>query len=234
MTSFSRQEGMEIYINGPPVRVLFEEVKPNVAGRHVAAALKRYLITGAFVLAPLVITLYILTSGFSLLDRLLGAVVARLLGHPVPGAGAVLTILLTLMVGIIATNVIGRRLIAFGERVLARIPVVRAIYVSVKQLLEAFTVSNRAGFQRVVLVEHPRPGLWAIGFVTSRGATALGESLGRSVTTVFIPTAPNPTSGFLVVVPDEEVIPLSISIEEAFKAIVSGGIVWSGEEKRPN
>lgn len=208
--------------------------KPTVTGRRIAAALKRYLITGAFVLAPLVITLYILTSGFALLDRFLGSVVARVLGDSVTGAGAVLTILLTLFVGMIATNVVGRRLIALGERLLERIPVVRAIYVSVKQLIEAFTVSNRAGFQRVVLVEYPRPGMWAIGFVTSRGAAALTERLDRSVTTVFVPTAPNPTSGFLVVVPDDQVIPLSISVEEAFKAIVSGGIVWSGEGKRPN
>lgn len=187
---------------------------------------KRYLLTGIFVLAPLAITVYILTSGFSLIDRFLGGVVVHLLGRHVVGAGAVLTLVLTLVVGMVATNVMGRRLIAFAEGVVERIPIVRTIYVSVKQLIDAFSVNSRSGFKRVVLVQYPRQGLWSIGFVTSKGEGVSDQRLPADLATVFVPTAPNPTSGFLLLTSADQLIELDMSVEEAFKVILSGGMVW--------
>lgn len=190
-------------------------------GQH----LRRYLVTGIFVLAPLTVTAYLLFTGFSIVDRLLGTVVAQLVGHNIPGIGALLTLLLTLMVGMVATNVMGRRLIAFGEALFARIPIVRAVYLSVKQLVDAFSVESMAGFRRVVMIEYPRRGIWSIGFVTSKGVGQLHERFGDDYSTVFIPTSPNPTSGFMLAVPDRDLVPLDMPVETAFKIIVSGGIV---------
>lgn len=205
-----------------------------MARGRFGTVVKRYLLTGALVLAPLAVTVYILTSGFAILDRFLGSVVARLLGHHVTGAGAVLTIALTVFVGMIATNVVGRRLIAYTESLLARIPVVRSVYVSVKQLIDAFSVNSRSGFSRAVLVEYPRKDVWSIGFVTSKGDGVKRDLLPSDVATVFVPTSPNPTSGFLIIVAEEELVPLDMSVEAAFKVILSGGMVWGPQDRQPS
>ncbi len=205
-----------------------------MARSRLGILFKRYLLAGVLVLAPLAVTVYILTSGFTILDRFLGSVVARLLGHHVTGAGAVLTVLLTVLAGMIATNVVGRRLIHFTETLLARIPVVRSVYVGVKQVLDAFSVNSRAGFSRAVLVEYPRKDAWSIGFVTSKGDGVKRDSLPPNVASVFVPTSPNPTSGFLIIVSEEDLVPLDMSVEAAFKVILSGGMVWGSQENHPS
>jgi len=185
-------------------------------------------------LTPLAVTVYILLSGFTFLDNFLGGVVARLVGRHIPGAGAVLTIALTIVVGMIATNVVGRRLIAFGEALLKKIPVVSAVYSSVKQLFDAFAAQNRSGFKRVVLAEFPRKGLWSVGFLTSQSSGFVHERIDPESVTIFIPTAPNPTTGFMLIVPPDDLIYLDISVEAAFKAIISGGIVNPGNGGEAN
>lgn len=179
-------------------------------------------------LAPLAITLYILRALFGVLDNTLGNVVARIVGFRIPGIGAVLTLLFTAGVGMVAANVGGRQLIAFGERLLTRIPLVRSVYVSVKQLIDAFALQNKGVFLAVVMIEYPRPGIYSIGFMTNRGSEALSRQTGEELIGVFIPTTPNPTSGFFMLVPAEDCQVLDMTIEEAFKVIISGGVFMPG------
>lgn len=197
-----------------------------VLSRSINKTLRNYLITGALILIPLAVTGYIIVNGFLFLDRFLGGVLAKIVGRPIPGAGAVLTIALAIGVGMIATNVMGRRLISFGEKLLAKIPIVSVVYSAVKQLLEAFTIQSRSdGFKRVVLVEFPRRQLWSVGFVTNQEDWLSEKRLGSDMITVFVPTAPNPTTGFMFVLPKKDVVFLDLSVEAAFKVIISGGIV---------
>ncbi|HEY8417904.1 MAG TPA: DUF502 domain-containing protein [Limnochordales bacterium] len=198
--------------------------------RGLMTLLRNYFITGVLVSLPLVVTVWVLWFVFSTVEASLGALVAWLIGlvtgEPVhiPGVGLILTLAVLLLVGMVATNVVGRRLVAAGERILLMFPVVRSIYTGVKQVIEAFGV-KRSSFREVVLLEHPRPGLYAIGFVTNEARGELATPFSEPVKTVFVPTVPNPTSGFFIVAPERELIPLNISLEEAFKMILSGGVL---------
>lgn len=192
----------------------------------VTQSLRKYFITGALVSLPLVVTVYVLWFAFSFLDNALGRLVSLALGRSVPGAGMVLTVLLLLSVGMFATNVVGRRLIGLGERIVLTIPLVRTIYHSVKQVIEAFSLQgNRGSFRRVVLVEYPRRGVYAVGFVTNEDVEAVEVGDGKRLLAVFVPTTPNPTSGFVLFVPRGDVIPVDMTVEQAFKGIISGGIL---------
>ena len=201
-------------------------------GNRLVTLLRNYLITGLFVSLPLAVTVWVLWLVFSTLESSLGALVAWLLGlfagEPVhiPGVGVVLTVVVLLLMGVVATNVVGRRLVAAGERVLLMFPVVRPLYTGVKQLIEAFSV-QRNSFREVVMLQYPRPGLWAIGFVTNEGRGELAARFQEPVKTVFVPTVPNPTSGFFVIAPERELIPLDMSPEEAFKLVLSGGVLMA-------
>ncbi len=201
-------------------------------GNRLVTLLRNYLITGLFVSLPLAVTVWVLWLVFSTLESSLGALVAWILGlfagEPVhiPGVGVVLTVVVLLLMGVVATNVVGRRLVAAGERVLLMFPVVRPLYTGVKQLIEAFSV-QRNSFREVVMLQYPRPGLWAIGFVTNEGRGELAARFQEPVKTVFVPTVPNPTSGFFVIAPERELIPLDMSPEEAFKLVLSGGVLMA-------
>ncbi|OUM96375.1 MAG: hypothetical protein BAA04_13645 [Firmicutes bacterium ZCTH02-B6] len=191
---------------------------------------RNYFITGVFVSLPLVVTIWVLWLVFRTVETTLGAFLAWVIGlvtgepRHIPGVGLVLTVVVLMLVGMVATNVIGRRLVAAGERLLLMFPVVRPIYTGVKQVIEAFGV-KRTSFREVVLLQHPRPGLWAIGFVTNEGRGLIAAHFSEPVKTVFVPTAPNPTSGFFVIAPERELIRLDMTPEEAFKIIVSGGVI---------
>lgn len=202
--------------------------------RKVTQSLRKYFITGALVSLPLVVTVYVLWFAFSFLDTVFGRLVSFVFRRTVPGAGMVLTVLLLLLVGMFAANVVGRRLIGFGERILLTIPLVRTIYNSVKQVIDAFSLpGNRGSFRRVVLVEYPRRGLYAVGFVTSEDVEALDAGDGARLTAVFVPTTPNPTSGFILLLPKDDVIPVDMTVEQAFKMIISGGILMPDRVSEP-
>lgn len=192
--------------------------------KHLGRALRRYFLTGLVVLAPLTVTLYVLVTGFEIVDSVLGNLLTRALGRPIPGIGAAAALAVTFGVGLIAANVLGRRLISFGERILARIPLVRTVYLSVKQVVDALTL-QRSAFKRVVMIEYPRRGLHSVGFLTGNGIPGVAEKAGGDVVTVFVPTTPNPTSGWFVLVPRDECIFLDMNVEDAFKMIISGGMV---------
>lgn len=148
-----------------------------------------------------------------------------LLGFPIPGLGAILAVILLLVTGTLAANFFGRRLVSFYESVLARIPFVRTVYGSVKHFAEMVLSDTGTSFKKVLLIEYPRRGLYSIVFQTSENPPEVQSATGEMIITVFLPTTPNPTSGFMLFVPKGDAIELDMSVEEALKMIVSLGVV---------
>ncbi len=200
--------------------------------------MRKYFLTGLFVLLPLVVTLYLLYTGFMIIDGFLGRVVLRIFGHDITGAGTVLSIALIFLTGLFATNVLGRKIINLSEGIFLTIPIVRNIYLGVKQLTDAFSNSAHPdAFKRVVLVEYPRAGVYSVAFVTTNGKGEIQSKTPEQCITVFIPTTPNPTSGFFLIIPEEQCVPLNMTVEEAFKLIISAGVIsppWKGPEETPS
>lgn len=149
----------------------------------------------------------------------------QLIGIHIPGLGVILSLLLLVGTGILAANYFGQRLMSWGESILSRIPLVRSIYNSVKQVINTILSTNSEAFRKVLLVEYPRKGLWTIGFQTGAVNAEISNKINEEMISLFIPTTPNPTSGFLVMIPKQEVIELSMSIDEALKFIISLGVM---------
>lgn len=192
--------------------------------------LKRYFITGLLIVVPLGLTFYVLALIVGLMDAVLTYLPKPLqpdtyLPFHIPGLGIIFTILTILLVGLIATNLLGRRLISAGEGFLDKIPFLRGIYNSTKQFLETFLSKEHQGFRRVVLVEFPRKGLYSVGFVTGVTRGEVQDKTQERVINVFLPTTPNPTTGYYLLVPEKDVIPLEMTVEDAFKLIITGGMV---------
>jgi len=193
------------------------------------AALRRYLVAGLLVWVPVGVTLLIVGFLVDLMDQTLLLLPAsiqpeNLLGFRIPGLGLVLTGIVVLATGVIVTNLFGMQLITIGEKLLQRIPLVRSIYAAVKQVTESMFSSGKS-FRKVVLVEYPRKGMWSLAFQTGSGAEEIRDKTGQDVTNVFIPTTPNPTSGFFLMVPRSEVIELDMSIDDGLKMLLSVGVV---------
>ena len=148
-----------------------------------------------------------------------------ILGFPIPGLGAILAVILLLGTGMLGANFLGRRLVAFYESVLGRIPFVRTVYGSVKHFAEMVLSDSGTSFKKVLLIEYPRPGLYSIVFQTSENPHEVQTRTGETITTVFLPTTPNPTSGFMLFVPKSQAIELDMTVEEALKMVVSLGVV---------
>jgi len=206
---------------------MLKEAKPHF--------LRRTLLTGLLILLPLVVTYMLVTFLFNLFTGVSAPLVnglARFVGPAhyawVEPLGPLVNLLLSLAVifilGLVGTNIIGRRILEAFETLLMRLPLVKTIYGAAKQMVDTFQGPGRS-FQRVVLVQYPSKGLWMVGFVTSERRDTLNLSPAARMLAVFIPTTPNPTSGFLVLVSPEEVVDLGYNVEEAFKFIVSSGIV---------
>ena len=190
---------------------------------RVLNLIKNRLLAGLFLVIPISVTYVVLKFLFTTIDGILAPYIMRIFARPVPGLGMFVSLFLLYIVGMMTTNVLGRRLVAFGDNLMVRLPLARNIYLSSKQLLEAFSMEQRRSFRKVVLVEYPRKAVWSIGFVTG------DHSDGRKRWfTLFIPSTPNPTSGFMIVVPDDEVADTDLSIEEALKVIISGGVIATG------
>jgi len=196
--------------------------------------LRRYLIAGLLVWVPLVVTLVIIRFLVDLLDFTLLLLPPpwrpeALLGFNIPGFGVVVAVVIVLLTGLLAANFAGRKVLDIGESVVQRIPLVRSIYSAVKQVLQTLLHNGGQSFRRVLLVEYPRKGLWTIGFQTGVGVGEVQQRTERALVTVFIPTTPNPTSGFIILVPTEEAIALDMSVEDGLKFVMSLGVV----EPRP-
>ncbi len=190
--------------------------------------LKKYFVTGLLILVPLGITVWVLNLIVSTMDqtlRLLPPSVRSEFPFSIPGTGVILTLAIVLGVGVLAHNFIGRRLVLWWEALLRRIPVVSSIYTSVKQVSDTLFSPSGQAFRKAVLVEFPRDGAWSVAFVVGDPGAALKRPLGGDLQTVYVPTAPNPTSGYILILPIEQIIDLDISVDDALKFVVSMGVV---------
>lgn len=192
--------------------------------RNLLILLRRYLITGIIVSAPIVVTLWALLGLFRIVDELPKRMPGNFLPD-VPGVGVIIILSVIILIGIFATNVIGKRLISFGEKILGRIPLAKNIYNAVQQISTAFLGSQRSIFDKVVIVEYPRKGLYSLGFLTSEAEGEVQVKTDQKVVAVFIPTTPNPTSGLLIFVPKDELIYMDMTTEDGLKLVISGGVV---------
>ncbi len=197
-----------------------EHIK-KTSRKQVGRKLRAQFITGILIVVPIGAAILILRWLFFAIDNILQPVAESLLGYTIPGLGLGITVVLIYLTGLVATNVIGRRLIRYGESLLARVPLFRYLYTGIKQILQSFATPREGGFLQVVLVEFPKKGMRAIGFVTSESRVESGEKL----LSVFIPTSPNPTSGYLEIVRENDVIRTNISVDDALKMVLSAGKV---------
>ena len=207
--------------------------------RGLGARIRTYFITGVVVIAPVGITAWLIWLVVDLFDRTVVPLIpdaynpSDVLGVSVPGVGVVVVLVLVTLIGALVTNFAGRFLIRFGERLLARVPVVRTVYGVLKQIFDAVLAQSANAFREVVLIEYPRRGIWVIGFVTSRTRGEVRRVTEDDMVNVFLPTTPNPTSGFLLFVPRRDCIPLDMTVEEGVKLVISGGIVSPPDADRP-
>jgi len=194
----------------------------------VTHRLRTYFFAGLLVLIPLVVTIGILSWMFNFLDGFLGPVIYEKLGHPLPGLGLIATVLLIFLIGLVTTNIVGRRVMGGLDKALQRIPIVRSIYSTTKQMSDALLQARPVNLQQVVLVEYPRRGLYQIGFLTGVIEGALQDELaakaGERLFNVFVPATPNPMSGYLVLLPEGDIQPLRISVQDGLRLVISGGI----------
>lgn len=192
--------------------------------RSLFSRLRRYLLTGVVVIAPVGVTAFVLWWIFSKLDAILGRWFS-ILGLRVPGLGLMALILVVIGVGWVAQQAVGRQIISIGRRWLRRFPLTRSIYGATSQIIEQVVGEQKKFFKSCVLVEYPRLGCWTVGFLTGPAAKEIEIWTREESLAVFIPTTPNPTSGYLVFVPRSQVRPLKLTVEEGFKLVISAGAV---------
>jgi uncharacterized membrane protein len=192
-------------------------------------SLRRYLVAGVLVWLPILATLWVITFIVGLMDSILTWLPARyqpegLFGFRLPGFGIVIALAVLFVTGLIVSNLLGRTLVQYWDGVIRRIPLVRSIHGGVKSFAESvFSTSN--SFRKVVMIQYPRAGVWSIGFITSEDVGEIHDKTGVAHSCVYIPTTPNPTSGFIVMVPSSEVVELQMTVDAAMKMIITCGVV---------
>ena len=185
------------------------------------AFFKRITFAGLFAIVPLALTFYIIKIIIVFLDQLTAPIMARI-NLEIPGFGLILTLLIIFALGIFVTNVLGRRLFSWGERLISSIPLVKNIYNTLKQITNAFSGATKTeNYQRVIYIQYPRKELWTISFVTGDSVDKSGEEYYH----VFVPTTPNPTSGVFIIIPKKDAIEADLTVEEGLKAVISGGLL---------
>ena len=192
--------------------------------------MKKYFITGLLALVPLIITIWVLITVIHTLDLSLALLPEawqpkKLFGFNVLGLGALLTLLIVFVTGVVATNIFGQQIIVWWESLLARVPFVKTIYSSVKQVSDTLFSDSGNAFRKAVLVQYPRHGSWTIAFVTGTPGGDVVNHLHGDYVSIYVPTTPNPTSGFFLMMPKADVIELDMSVDEALKYIISMGTV---------
>ena len=199
-------------------------------------ALRTYLITGLIIWLPLLATVLVIRFLVRLMDRTLVVIPPawrpeELLGFSIPGLGVVLAFLILLLTGLLGANFVGRRVVDGWHKLMGRIPLVRSVYNGARQVAETVFSDGSSSFKKVMLVQYPRPGLWALCFQTATGLAEVQARTDEEVVCVFLPTTPNPTSGFLLFVAKDELVELDMSVDEALRMIISLGVVippWKG------
>ena len=192
--------------------------------------MKKYFITGLLIWIPLAITLWVLHLIVTTMDQSLALLPPQLqpevlFGYPIPGLGVVLTLLIVVGTGVLASNILGQRLVSFGETVLGRIPVVKTIYTGVKQVSDTLFSPGGQAFRKALLVQYPHDGAWTIAFLTGTPGGDVANHLRGDYLSVYVPTTPNPTSGFFLMMKRSDVIELDMSVDEAMKYVISMGVV---------
>lgn len=195
--------------------------------------IRNRFIAGLLIIIPAAVTWWVIWKIFHSVDSMLRPVQQRIPAIDVPGIGFGVVLLLILLTGIFAGNFIGRRIISRFERVLYRLPIIRRIYTGVKELSQLFIADRRMVFHRVVLIRYPHEYSRALAFVTDDSARGLDNLVGSRVLSVFVPTTPNPTSGFLLIVPEDDVVTVPIDVEEGLKMVISGGVYVPDHLKAP-
>lgn len=193
-------------------------------GGKVIGKLRTYFLTGILAVLPISATCWLLYKVFIVVDVTVGPWIARWAGIEIPGLGFLATILFVFLIGIFASNIIGRTFIKRLEDLFAKVPLFSRIYISVKQIGEG-VIGKRNLFERAVVFEYPRAGSWAVGFVTADDSSIMTQKGEGRFCHVFVPTTPNPTSGFLLFLPAEDLVDLGMSVEDALKLVISGGAV---------
>ncbi len=200
----------------------------------IVSNLRRILLAGLLVLAPISLTIYIMFHLFQFLDGMLRDSVMRFLAVRVfhtqqeitiPGLGILALLALLFITGVLTRNYLGKRLIRAGEFIMGRIPIINKLYTAIREISEAILAEKREIFKKVVLFEYPRRGMYSIGFYTQDTSGPVQERIQEDVVSVFLPTTPNPTSGYLLFIPKDSVSELDISVEDALKLIISGGSI---------
>jgi len=194
----------------------------------IGRSVRRFFIAGLLVWLPIFITYFVVRFIVDLLDRTLALLPEeyhpeRFLGYKIHGLGVIFTIIILLVTGLLVTNFIGHRLLNLWEKLLSRIPLIRSIHSASKQVVQAVLQPNGKAFRKVVVIPYPHPGSWSIAFVTSEVLHSPWTT--EEVINVFVPTTPNPTSGFLLFVPAKEALELNVSIEEALRMVISLGVI---------
>lgn len=201
--------------------------------------MKRYFITGLLIWVPLGMTAWVLKFLIDTMDQSLlllpdSLQPEHLLGMDIPGIGTVLTLLVVFLTGLLTANIIGQKLVSFWEGVLWRIPVVKSIYWSIKQVSDTLFSSQGEAFRKALLVQYPREGLWTIAFMTGQPGGDVINHLKGEYISVYVPTTPNPTSGFFLMMPKSDVIELDMSVDAALKYIISMGVVSPNHGNKDN
>jgi len=202
------------------------------------AALRKWLFAGLLVLVPLIITLWVLDWVVSTLDQTLRVLPAswqpdQWLGMHIPGLGVLFALAVLLSIGALASNIIGNKLVHWWHAMLHRIPVVRSIYSGVKQVSDTLFSEKGNAFRKAILVQWPREGMWTIAFLTGSPAGEVAKELPDDCLSVYVPTTPNPTGGYFVMVPRSQCVELAMSVDEALTYVISMGVIVPGSPKSP-
>src|SRR6056300_278776 len=212
----------------------FEDDLPKRPG--LIARLRSSFLTGLVVIAPVAMTMWLLWTTMGWIDSVVLPLVPdqiqpeKYIGINLRGVGLIIFLIFTVLVGWIAKGLIGRSLISFAESFVQRMPVVRSVYSGVKQIAETVFAQSERSFEKACLIQYPRKGIWAIGFISTeaKGEVAREAETDDTLISVFVPTTPNPTSGFLLFFPKSDIIELDMSVEDAAKLVISAGLVYPG------
>ena len=200
--------------------------------------LQKYLIAGLLVWLPIVVTVLLFRFLITLMDQTLILLPSQIrpeavIGFKLPGLGLILTLLVLIVTGIFAANFVGKSMVNFGEKIFKKIPIVRSVYSAAKNFADIVFSDTGQSFKKVLLIQYPRKGIYSLAFQTSKNLGEVQKKTGSDVVCTFVPTTPNPTSGFIIIIPKEDVIEMDMEVDEAFKMIVSLGVVvpeWKKEE----
>ena len=204
--------------------------KKNI-NKNIFQRVRTYFLTGIAITAPIGLTLYISIIFINLIDNNVKKLVPdqynpdSYLPFNIPGTGLFVAVLTLIIIGFFTAGIFGKFFVNLGEKIIERLPVVRSIYSALKQIFQTILGSSSKAFREVVMIEYPRKGVWAVAFITAETQGEVAKKLKKSCVNVFLPTTPNPTSGFMLVVPKKDIVRLSMNIEEGMKLVISGGII---------